>query len=117
MACLAHAEGELKRACADASVSLRLSAEVRQLERAAGALRALAAVAAVAGQPGRAGRLIGAAERFQEPAGELRSLVERRLLERATADAVAALGEAAFAAAQAAGRALSLEQAVECGLS
>ena len=55
---------------------------------------------------------MGAAEGAREAVGGLLKLPERAAYERAAAAARASLGDVAFAAAWAAGRALSLEEAV-----
>jgi non-specific serine/threonine protein kinase len=76
-------------------------------------LAALASVAAATAQAERAARLFGAGERLREATGiAVRTPADRAVHERAIAAARAALGEAAFAAAWAAGRALTPEQAI-----
>jgi hypothetical protein len=64
----------------------------------------------------RAIRLLGAGERFCESLGARPPVAVAAEYERAVVTGRAALGEAAFAAAWAAGRALSLEQAVQYAL-
>ena len=81
-------------------------------EDVAGSLADLAVLAAGGGQPELAARLLGAAEGAREAVGGLLKLPERAAYERAAAAARASLGDVAFAAAWAAGRALSLEEAV-----
>jgi class 3 adenylate cyclase len=64
----------------------------------------------------RAARLWGAAERLQQVIGCKPAPTARATYERALAQARAQLGEAAFAAAWAFGRALTLEQAITAAL-
>jgi hypothetical protein len=64
----------------------------------------------------RAARLLGAAEGVCAKIGAAPPLAEREEYERAVRGAHAALGEAAFAAAWAEGRAMSLEQAMGAAL-
>ena len=75
-------------------------------------LEQLAATAGVAGQGARAARLLGAAAALREALGAPQPPQERTDTEQAVAPARAALGEEAWAAAYAAGRALTLEQAI-----
>jgi non-specific serine/threonine protein kinase len=114
LARLAHARHELPQAA-------RLFAEAAARFQALGhrialpeVLWAAAALAAEAGQPGWAVRLLGTVEAARaalgeppEPQGEHRPPWERTL-----AAARTALGDEAFAAAWAAGRALALEEAI-----
>jgi hypothetical protein len=65
----------------------------------------------------RAIRLLGAGEAFCETLGARPPVAIREEYERTVSEARAALGEAAFAAAWAEGRAMSLDQAVEYALS
>jgi tetratricopeptide (TPR) repeat protein len=60
----------------------------------------------------RAARLLGAAAALREAIGTPLPLVDRAAIEDATTPTRAALGEASFAAAWAAGQALSLEEAI-----
>src|SRR5262249_5227198 len=79
-------------------------------------LEGLAAVTVAQAQPERAARLFGAAERLREEIGACVPRAERADHERSVAAVRTALGEEAFAAAWAAARALSLEQAVAFAL-
>jgi predicted ATPase/transcriptional regulator with XRE-family HTH domain len=94
------------------SLQLRWDAEV--WEDVAASLADLAVLAAAVERPEQAARLFGAAAVVREETG--RALIphfpERAVFERAEAWARAALGPRAYAAAQAAGRALPREQAV-----
>jgi hypothetical protein len=82
----------------------------------AASLEGLAAVNRAPGQPGRAVRLLGAAEALREWVGVPLPPTEQANYELLVAAIHAALGEEAFAAAWAAGRALSLEDAVSLAL-
>jgi tetratricopeptide (TPR) repeat protein len=75
-------------------------------------LDGLAAVAARDGRPERAARLLGAADRLREATGYALHPAFQRAHERSVELARTALGEAAFAAAWAAGRDLSLDAAI-----
>ena len=83
-----------------------------------GQLRGLAYLAAAEGRPAQAMRLAGAAERMLvEVAGVPPGRMDVGDVTRLLAACRAALAEAAAAAAWAAGRALTLEQAVAEGLA
>jgi hypothetical protein len=68
------------------------------------------------GRPERAATLLGAAAALLEAGGLQMDPIDRAEYDRAAAATRALLGEATFAAAQAAGQAMSLEQAVAYGL-
>jgi non-specific serine/threonine protein kinase len=109
---IARAEGDWTRAAALYGESLTLRWErVGDKVGIAGSLRGLASIAALIGSFDRAARLYGAAEAVREA---IAAPVPRHhpLSERAFAEARAGLGEAAFAGAWNAGRALSLADAV-----
>src|SRR5207253_2852273 len=76
-------------------------------------LELLAGVASAHGQFERAGRLYGATESVREATGLAPHPGDRAPFDRHLAAARAGLGEAAFAAAWAAGRAVSPEQAID----
>jgi len=80
-------------------------------------LEGMAVAALGQSQPGRVARLVGAASALRESIGSALSAVERERMDTALASACEALGEAAFAAAWDAGRAMTLEQAVEYALA
>jgi predicted ATPase/class 3 adenylate cyclase len=80
-------------------------------------LEGLATVAMVQGEPERAARLFGPAEGLREEIGNPLPTADRAEHDRFVAAVRAALGEEAFAAAWAAGRAMSLEQAVAFALA
>jgi hypothetical protein len=72
----------------------------------------VAAVAQAARQPARAARLFGAAEGLRVASGTARYAPERGAYDRDVAATRAQLDERSFAAAWAAGRAMTLEQVV-----
>lgn len=79
-------------------------------------LEGLARLASVKGQCEQAARLFGAAEVLREAVGWHRALPDQAHHDQCVASARAGLEETAFAAAWAEGRALTLEQAVDCAL-
>ena len=111
---LAGERGDFAETAAAHRESLHLRWEAAVWEDVAASLADLAALAASFGRPLPAARLFAAAAALREETG--RSLTpnfpERTVFERAEARARVALGPDAYAAAQAAGRALSHEQAV-----
>jgi predicted ATPase len=76
------------------------------------ALEGVAGVAGAQGQPERAARLFGATEALRAALGVPVRPVDCRLYDRDVSAVRASLGDATFAAAWAAGRALSLEHAI-----
>jgi len=109
---------EHQRAAALFEESLVLSQSLAgRGRRVAYALHYLGVVAQELGQPERAGRLLGAAAALQEAGGRNLSPPDRAERERQVAGVRRALGDAGFAEAWEAGRALSLEQAVEYALA
>jgi non-specific serine/threonine protein kinase len=112
-------QGAYERATALLEEALLLSRDIGTRELLALGLESLAWVAAASGQSRRAARLCGAAEALREVLGVPLSPAQRTGHDQAVQAMRATLGEEAFAAAWAAGRALSLEQAValalECG--
>jgi tetratricopeptide (TPR) repeat protein len=98
---------------ADARALLRAAAETfSALGDAEVVSLALAGLAAVAASPEAAARLLGAADAHRVPA-MAPDAFEPEVRERAARDARERLGDGAFEAAFAAGRALTLEQALE----
>ena len=75
-------------------------------------LAGMGSTAALDEEPERAARLWGAAEELRQKIGVRPPPASRATYERALAVARAQLGEAAFTAAWAAGRAMTLEQAI-----
>jgi hypothetical protein len=76
------------------------------------ALEGVAGVAGAQGQPARAARLFGATDALRGALGIPVRPADRRRYDRDVSAVRAALGDETFAAAWAAGRALSLEQAI-----
>ena len=77
----------------------------------------LAGVAGDRGQAERAARLLGAEQALCESIGAVLTPSDESAFKRGLASARAALGEAAFAAAVAAGRTMSLDQAIDYALT
>ncbi len=92
--------------------SLQVCRELDDRGLAGKCLLALASVAGATGQPTRAARLYGAARASYEATGLDEDRIGRAHARQCLATAHAALGEAAFAAAQAHGRAWSPEEAL-----
>ena len=111
LAKVGRGQGDYSRAAALYVESLALRWAQGEQRHIAGCLRGLASVAAAARQYTRAARLYGAAETMREAIG---APAPRRhaLSDQAVARVRAGLGEAAFAAAWAAGRALPPAEAV-----
>lgn len=112
LASLARTEGDVARAHALIRESLALRWTRHDRWGLTGGLEHMAAIVGDGGQPERAVRLLGAAEALREAAGAPHGPNERPHYERQVAATRDALTEAAFTAAWAAGRAMSLEQAV-----
>jgi DNA-binding CsgD family transcriptional regulator/tetratricopeptide (TPR) repeat protein len=92
--------------------SLALSRELGSTLGITNCLVGLARLVASQAQPARAARLLGAAEAHREAIGYVIPPAERAEHEAGVAAVRAALGESPFASAWAAGRALSVEEAV-----
>jgi non-specific serine/threonine protein kinase len=97
--------------------ALPLHLEAGNRRGLAGCLTGLAALALARGRPEVAARLLGAADAIDGAGGAVRPPVLQRRHERLSGDIAAALAEEAFAAAWAAGQALSPEQAVAVALA
>ena len=106
-------QGTLRRAAALHAESLQYWRRAGTLEGVADALANLATLAAASGQSEQAARLFGAAAALAEDFGYAFELPERTAHEQAVARLTSSMGEVAFGAAWAAGRGLSLDQAVE----
>jgi predicted ATPase/DNA-binding CsgD family transcriptional regulator len=106
---VAAMRGDVKAAAAYYAESLD---ETGTRENLVGKLVAVGRLAAVGGHAESAARILGAAEAVAETVGYVRRRPEQERLDRDAAIARAALGDAGFAAAWAAGRTLSDEQAV-----
>ena len=109
---LAIARGDYAAAFGRAVESLRIFHAHSTTAGVAGSLYELALVSEAEGRPERAARLFGAADALRETTGASLSPSETVVNEQAAQRASASLGDAAFAAARADGRALSLEDAV-----
>jgi hypothetical protein len=96
--------------------SLAIWSELRDKYYGSFSLEGLAFLAVTQGQSERAARLFGALEAHRETVSVPPVAAERAEYHRSVADARSALGEEAFAAAWAAGRALTLEQAIRVAL-
>jgi DNA-binding CsgD family transcriptional regulator len=117
LAILSRLQGEYERATALMRESLVLRRDLGYTWGIAGCLEGLAGPAGAQGQPERAAQLFGAADSLREAIGAPPSPAERAVYERDLAAVHTRLGEEAFAAAWAAGRAMPLEQAIECALA
>jgi hypothetical protein len=80
-------------------------------------LEGFAGLAALEDEPERAARLYGVAEAMLESAGTRLDLIDRLGYDQYVATTREQLGEVAFAQAWAEGRAMTLEQAIECALA
>jgi predicted ATPase/class 3 adenylate cyclase len=109
---VARERGEPARALALSQEGLALSQGLGDKLRMVRGLEGLATAAAALGQAERAVRLLGAAASVRDVLGSARHPMDRSAVERAEGALRAALGDAAYAAAWNAGRALSLEEAV-----
>ncbi len=115
LVCLGRAlleQGDHARAWAALKEGLLLNRQAGNRWYIAGCLEALAAATAAGGEPARAARLWGATEALRAAMAAPLPPVERPLYERYVAAARARADAAAFAAAWAEGRALTLEQAL-----
>jgi DNA-binding CsgD family transcriptional regulator len=112
LAFLTLKRGDRRRAYDLAQQSLTLSIELGDTRGSTYALEALGCIAAVEGQARRAARVFGAAQALREPLGGFLSAILRADRDEAVAILRADLGEAGFGAAFAAGRGLTLDQAV-----
>jgi predicted ATPase/class 3 adenylate cyclase len=109
---VARKRGVLAQAAAQYREALVMFQELGDPRRYAEALEELAATAGAAGQGERAARGLGAAAALRETIGVPLPPDEWADMEEAVAPARAAVGEDAWAAAFAAGKALTLEQAI-----
>ena len=110
-------QSDYGRAAASFTESLPLSRETGSRWISADCLEGLARIASAKGQCEHAARLFGAAEVQRETVGWNLSPPDQPYHDRSMASARAGLEEAAFAAAWAEGRTMTLEQAVEYGLA
>ena len=113
---LAHFEGNNPQAKSFFEQELALAHTVGPIWLRAQALFGLAGVAAASGQALRAARLLGAADARAEAASTYQDAADGIYRGRTVANAVAQLGEAAFAAARAEGRGMTFDQAADYAL-
>jgi predicted ATPase len=116
LAIVVQSQGDLGAARALFDASLAISREQGLKPRIAENLEGLAAVAVAQAEPERAARLFGAEEALREAMGAPLPPADRAEHERSVAAVRAALGEEAVAAAWAAGRAMSLDEAIALAL-
>jgi len=109
---VAHAQGDDGRATALYEESLALRRELGDKHGLAECFEGLAAVAVAQGHMERAARLLGAAETLREAIGAPLSPRERARYDHDVSIVRAGLGEAAFAAAWATGKAMPLEHVI-----
>jgi predicted ATPase/transcriptional regulator with XRE-family HTH domain len=109
-------QGRLDEAGRWLAQGLALSQTIGDQASMAWCLAGLGSVAALDEEPVRAARLWGTAERLRQAIGCRPAPAARATYERALAVARAQLGEEAFAAAWAAGQAMTLEQAIAYAL-
>jgi predicted ATPase/DNA-binding CsgD family transcriptional regulator/transcriptional regulator with XRE-family HTH domain len=108
----ARLQGDLARAAGLLQQALARYAALRDPAYAAVCVEELASIAGLMRRPEQAARLFGAAEGLREVVGAPLTAWQRERHEGSVAAARAALGGPAYAAAWAAGRALSLEEVV-----
>jgi predicted ATPase/class 3 adenylate cyclase len=109
---VARRKGETRQAAELQREALALDQQHGHLRGCAEGLEHLACTAGAAGQGARAARLLGAALALRETLGATRPAYQRAETKQAVAGVRAALGEAAWAAAFAAGQSLSSEDAI-----
>jgi predicted ATPase/DNA-binding winged helix-turn-helix (wHTH) protein len=112
---VAHAQGDDARATALYEESLALYWELGNKHGLAECLESLAGVAVAQRQLERAARLLGAAETLRQATGAPLAPGDRVRYDRDMSTVRAGLGEAAFAAAWATGKAMPLEQVLAHG--
>jgi len=116
LAAVAAAEGEYAKAAALLHESLTLQRKLGAKRLIAESLEHVAGLAAAQGQPARAARLFGAAAALREALGTPLPLVLHAEYERAVAAARTQIDPTTFAAEWAAGRTMTVEQAVAYAL-
>ncbi len=110
---LATADGHHNEAQSALHESLRLRCDLGDTTGIARTLESMAALCAARAQPERAVQLAGAASAIRERLGEMQSPMERARMNRWLTQLRQALGSEAISEAWEAGRATSLEEAVE----
>jgi non-specific serine/threonine protein kinase len=116
LAYIAQHEGDHHHALDLVRQALQLSRDRKNLRHIASFLVAFAGSIAALGELERAARLIGASEAGLERMGAFHSPSDQPEVDRIIADVRAQLGEAAFEAAWAEGRKMTLEQATAAAL-
>lgn len=113
---VARDQGDLASAHTVHQESLKICSEVGNRRGIAESLESFASLSATQDKREQAARLWGAAERLRAEIGSPLALDERDAYDCDVATAQQALGEAAFAAAWADGRAMTMEQAIAYAL-
>jgi predicted ATPase/DNA-binding CsgD family transcriptional regulator len=113
---LALFEGNIQQAKTFFEQELALAHTTGPIWLGGQALFGLAGVAAANGQALRAARLLGAADARAEAGATYEDAADSLFNERTSSSAIALLGEAAFTAARAEGRAMTFEQAADYAL-
>jgi non-specific serine/threonine protein kinase len=106
------ARGAVEPALAHLREALGLFLEIGSIERIADLLRGVAVVASVGGDRPSAARLFAAADALQERIGAVQSLPERATYDSAQAALRAAIDPGQLAAATAAGREMTVDEAI-----
>lgn len=105
-------QGDYHSAVSYAFKSLKISEELEDKISIGYALNIFAATAVAAGEMERAGRFCGAVQAIFDALGYKLEKVDREFLDRYIREARATVGDEAFAAAQAQGRAMNMKDAV-----
>jgi predicted ATPase/DNA-binding CsgD family transcriptional regulator len=113
---LAQYQGDLERAGEHFRQALNVSLDIDDDQNIAWALVSLGGMASELGHPERAARLLGAARALMDAKGFRPQISDLPDYERTEAAIHEQLGEAAFEAAQARGRAMSLNEAIAYAL-
>ncbi len=113
---LAYHQNDYKKADALYEESMIIGRDLEDKQGITDALEAFANLAAAQDQADRAARLFGAAEVIREAISASLSVPEREEHEHRVAEAEATLGEGTFAKTWAAGRAMTMTQAIEYAL-
>jgi predicted ATPase/DNA-binding CsgD family transcriptional regulator len=113
---VARAQGQLARAATCYRESIAHAPILRFISVTASTLEGLAGVIGTLGRVADAAQLFGAVAAFRESSGTPLPPIERAAYEHEVAAVRAQMGEAAFAAAWAAGQAMPLEQASDAAL-
>jgi predicted ATPase len=109
-------QGQLSEARTLFKESLRIRRDLGDKQRTAYSLESLAGLDSVEGRPEQAARLWGAAEKLREDIGSPMPANGRIKQDQDVAAARTAISEEAFLTAWTEGRAMTMEQAIECAL-